>query len=63
MTTREEFYIHFGPKELEAIVRKLVDEINILRVNTGLPTRTQQQVIEALVEEYENLPDYDWMGD
>jgi hypothetical protein len=59
--TRNEAYRRFGPKLLEAIVRKLVDEINILRLEAGLAQRTQAQVLDALVAEYQSLPDYDWM--
>ena len=61
--TRDEAYQRFGPVLLEAVVRKLVDEINILRSEIDLPQRTQQQVIDALIEEYQSLPDYDWMGE
>ena len=61
--TRDEAYQRFGPVLLEAVVRKLVDEINILRSEIDLPQRTQQQVIDALTEEYQSLPDYDWMGE
>jgi len=61
VTTRDEAYIHFGPKLFEAVTRKLIDEINLLRNHAGLPERTQQQVIDALIAEYQGLPDYDWM--
>ena len=63
MTTRHEAYIRFGPKLFEAVTRKLVDEINLLRANAGLAERTQQQMIDALIAEYQGLPDYDWMGE
>ena len=60
---RDEAYRRFGPKLIEAIVRKIVDEINLLRVEAGLAQRTQQQVIDALIDEYQSLSDYDWMGE
>ena len=61
--TRDEAYRHFGPKLIEAIVRKIVDEINIIRARESLPERTKQQIIDAIVSEYQSLPDYDWMGE
>jgi hypothetical protein len=61
MTTRHQFYHHFGPKELEAIVKVLFSEINILRVRGGLAERTTQQALDALYNEYQSIPDYDWM--
>ena len=61
--TRDQAYGYFGPKLLEAIVRKVVDEINILRADASMSARTKQQMIDAVIAEYQSLPDYDWMGE
>jgi hypothetical protein len=60
MSTRDQLYRHFGPRLVEAIVRKLFDEINVLRANAGLPERTVQQAIDAVKGELDNIPAYDW---
>ena len=59
--TRDEAYAYFGPMLVEAIVRKLIDEINILRDDAGLLPRTQTQVVDAIIAEYQTLSKYDWM--
>jgi len=61
--TRDVAYRYFGPKLLEAIVRVIKNEINLLRAQHGLPARTNQQIIDAVKNELDSLPDYDWMGE
>ena len=62
MATREELYRRFGPCMVEALMDLVVDEINILRTNDGLPTRTKQQILNALENKLDNTPLYDWMN-
>lgn len=59
--TRAKLYQHFGPLLIEAIVLIIKDEINILRVEAGLPKRTNEQIISAISAKLESLSDYDWM--
>lgn len=59
--TREELYRCFGPILLEAIVLIVKDEINILRVQAGLPERNNQQIIDAIETKLSTLPKYNWM--
>ena len=61
--TREELYQHFGPLLTETIVLIILDEINILRLQHGLPERTGQQVMNAISNKLSNLSKYDWMND
>lgn len=61
--TREEIYKCFGPKLIEAIVLVIKDEINLLRVEHGLPERTNQQIIGALENKLSGISDYSWMGE
>ena len=61
MSTRDQLYKAFGPKLIEALMRVLLDEINVLRAHAGLPERTREQAIEAIRNEYLSIPNYDWM--
>jgi hypothetical protein len=60
--TRDQLYKKFGPIELEAVVRLIFSEINILRVRAGLAERTIQQGIDALESQLSALTKYDWMN-
>lgn len=61
MTTgREVLYRKFGPLLLEAIVRTVLQEINILRTAQGLPLRTLEQVSDTLNTVVDSLPLHDW---
>lgn len=61
MATREDLYRQFGPMMIEAVVRLVFSEINILRQQAGLQARTVQQGIDALEAQLANLERYDWM--
>ncbi|MBW1996366.1 MAG: hypothetical protein JRJ29_00235 [Deltaproteobacteria bacterium] len=61
MAIREEVYERWGPMLLEAIVRLLVNEINILRQKVGLPPRTMAQVLAAVLNEYNSLEEFDFV--
>lgn len=60
---RDDLYIKFGPKLIEAVVLVIKDEINILRQQHGLPDRTNQQLISAIDAKLADANDYDWMGE
>ncbi len=60
-SNREKLYAAFGPKLLEAIVMVIKDEINMLRVQHGLPERTNQQLMNAIDTKLADVNDYDWM--
>ena len=61
MATREDLYAQFGPLLIEAIVLIIKDEINILRVEVGLPERTNKQILTIISNRLSSLPFYDWM--
>jgi len=61
MTTRDEFYRFFGPKQIEALALVTLDEINVLRLKLGLSPRTESQLLEAVNNRVSTLPSYDWM--
>ena len=60
MSTRDELYRLFSPNLLEAITLIIKDEINILRVEAGLPERTTQQLINAIKDKLDNAEDFDY---
>jgi hypothetical protein len=62
MATREDLYKQFGPLMVEALMRLVFSEINILRQRAGLSERTVQQGIDALETQLSNLSKYDWMN-
>lgn len=57
---REEIYNKFGPRMLEAIVRVIADEINELRTNAGLAPRTNEQILQALIDKYQIIPPFNF---
>ena len=59
--TKNQLYHRFGPKLIDAIVQVTLDEINILRSHAGLSLRTDAQVVDAIGDKLENIPDYNWM--
>ena len=61
MSTRDELYRSFGPVFVEAIVRIIFSEINILRNRAGLEPRTLQQGIDAIENQLGQLSKYQWM--
>lgn len=61
MGTRDELYRAFGPVFIEAIVRIVFSEINILRSRAGLEPRTLQQGIDAIENQLGQLSKYQWM--
>lgn len=60
--TREELYRKFGPKLIDAVVQLTLEQINVLRVKAGLPEITGQQLIDAISNRLDSIPDYDWMN-
>lgn len=60
-TKRETVYRQFGPKLIEAVVETMRDEINVLRVEKGLPARTEEQIVGAIQVKLQSLEDYQWM--
>jgi hypothetical protein len=58
MAARRNYRDQFGPKLVEALVYIIMDEFNILRNIHGLPDRTKQQLVDALKNELDSLPDY-----
>lgn len=63
MSQRDELYRKFGPILLEAQVLVLLEHINILRVNQGMPKITEQDLIDSLNNHLSSLEPYDWMED
>lgn len=61
--TRDDLYKAFGPIFMEAIVRLIFSEINILRNRAGLEPRTVQQGLDALDAQLAKLERYNWMDD
>lgn len=61
MTDREMLYQQFGPKLVEAVVLIVKDEINLLRLQVGLPERTNQQLLDAIDNKLQTSLDYEWM--
>jgi hypothetical protein len=60
MADREQTYRNFGPMMLEAIVRLIFSEINILRQRASLEPRTVQQGLDALKNQIDQLEEYEW---
>jgi hypothetical protein len=61
--TKEVLYRKFGPKLIDALARVMLREINKLREINGLTEYTGQQFVDAISNELESIPDYDWMNE
>lgn len=61
MSTRDDTYQKFGPILLEAMVLVLLEQVNILRQNQGMPEITEQDLIDSLNNHLNELQPYDWM--
>ncbi len=61
-TTRDDLYASFGPVLIEAVVKVIKDEINIIRTELNLPERTNQQLFNAIETKLDSLAKYDWMS-
>ena len=56
---RERFYKEQGPRMTEALALVTLDEINILRVKAGLTARTTNQLVNAIMDKLDSVPDYE----
>jgi len=61
LATRDELYRQFGPLLTEAITLLLLEHINLLRQEQGMPEITEQHLLDTLSNHITALPDYDWM--
>ncbi len=61
--SRENLYLQFGPKLIEAMALVIVDEINILRAEHSLDPRTGPQIVTAFETKLTGIADYDWMSE
>lgn len=62
MGQRDDLYQRFGPLLKEAVLLLMLQEINILRQEAGLPERTEADMYTAIKNKVNELDDYDWMG-
>lgn len=61
MADRNDTFKRFGPILLEACCWVLLDEINQLRSEQGMPEKTMQDIIDNLNNHLTELQPYDWM--
>ena len=59
MNKRTEVFCQFNPKLVEALSYMVLDELNILRQEHGLPPRTKQQAYDEITNHFTTLEDYD----
>lgn len=61
MAQRNDTYKHFGPILLESLSLVLLEQINVLRHEQGMPEITEQNLIDSLNNHLSTLEPYDWM--
>lgn len=61
MATRDEVFEQFGPILLEAITDFLLDNVNALRQEQGMPEITKDEYLAQLNSHLSTLEPYDWM--
>lgn len=62
MEKRDELFRQFGPILLEAIVDFLLDNVNTLRREQGMPEITKDKYLTLLLNHITELPPYEWMN-
>lgn len=62
MAQRDETYRKFGPILLESLCLVLLEQINALRNEQGMPVITEQDIIDSLNNHLTELEPYDWMN-
>ncbi len=63
MPDRNDTYRRFGPILLEALCLVLLENINELRKEQGMPKITEQDIIDELNNHLAELTPYDWMNE
>lgn len=63
MNTRDDTYRKFGPILLEAMCLVLLENINELRNEQGMPEITEQDIIDSLNNHLSELERYNWMNE
>ena len=61
MAQRDEVFRKFGPLLMEALFDEVLDEINALRANAGLPERPKAEFLGSAHNHVNHLKPYDWM--
>lgn len=61
MILRDEVFRKFGPLLLEAITDFLLDNVNTLRLEQGMPKITKDEYLTQLLNHVTELEPYDWM--
>lgn len=61
MVTRDEHYRKFGPLRNEASDLVMLECINEIREEQGVPALTQQDFLDRAETHLSNLVPYDWM--
>lgn len=61
MPDRNDTYQKFGPILLEAVCLVLLDQVNRLRKEQGMPKITERDIIDNLNNHLNKLQPYDWM--
>lgn len=61
MADRNSTYEKFGPILLEGVCLVLLENINELRQNQGMPEITEQDIINQLNNHLSELQPYNWM--
>lgn len=61
MADRNSTYRQFGPILIEAGILLLLEEINELRQEQGMPVIDEQHLIDRLNNHLSELQPYDWM--
>ena len=63
MEKRDILFAKFGPILLEAIVDFLLDNVNALRREQGMPEITKDDYLTQLLNHVSEVPPYEWMSE
>lgn len=61
MAKRDELFRQFGPLLIEAIVDFMLDNVNALRKEQGMPEISKDEYLDQLSNHLSELEPYDWM--
>ena len=62
MAKRDDLFRQFGPLLIEAIVDFVLDNVNALRKEQGMPEISKDDYLDLLSNHVSELPPYDWMS-
>jgi len=63
MTDRDKLFQQFGPYLTEVLLWLLLNQINLLRIEQGMPPITEEQLLTLALNHITEIEPYEWMSE